>query len=458
MDDFRYYHDGSQFHDKENGNGGNRAFVFFVIFIVILLLALIGLAVWTQRTAPADKEASAFLETPTPDATAAPTPQTTTLPDLTASGQPVLPEITATPRTTNYDLPDFDGIAPGLELSENPIPDIYDAVSSAVIGVLNYQEVSYFGRTITDVYASGSGFIVSSSGYVLTNAHVVEGAAYVTVLLADRTEIDAEIIGVDKETDIAVLRISADSLTPVALGDSDSIRVGEYVLAIGNPLDSTKLSNTLTFGIISAKSREITIDNYTNTYIQTDAAINFGNSGGPLLNLNGEVIGMNSAKSVTAGYDAYGNAISAEGIGFALPINKVKTIMQALITEGTVTRPGIGITVTTVTDAIAEAKELPIGAWVQGVIEKGPADLGGVKANDVIVETNGIKITEQDQLVAIIQGLTIGDSLNVRVFRAGSYLDLTIIIADKSQMDFGVLDATPTPEIEPTPTPEMGIN
>lgn len=448
MDEYRYYNDGSQFHDKENGNGGSRAFAAIVIVIVILLLALIGFAVWTQRTAAVDKEAIIVTATPTPQVT---------LPFAT-SEQTALPQVTATPRTTTYDAPNFDGIAPGLDLTQNPIPDIYDAVSGAVVGVLNYQEVSYFGRAVTDIYASGSGFIVSSSGYVMTNAHVVEDAAYVTVLLVDGTEIDAEIVGVDKETDIAVLHIATDMLTPVALGDSDAIRVGEYVLAIGNPLDSTKLSNTLTFGIISAKSREITIDNYTNSYIQTDAAINFGNSGGPLLNLKGEVIGMNSAKSVTAGYDAYGNAISAEGIGFALPINKVKSIMQELIASGSVARPGIGITVTTVTDAIAEVQELPIGAWVQGVIEKGPADLAGLRVNDVIVEANGIKITDQDQLVAIIKGLIIGDQLIVRVFRGGSYLDLTIILADKSQMDFDALEATPTPGFEPTPTPEFDMN
>ncbi len=221
------------------------------------------------------------------------------------------------------------------------------------------------------------------------------------------------------------------------------------MLAIGNPLSTDELANTLTFGIISATSREITIDNYTNTYLQTDAAINFGNSGGPLINMEGKVIGINSAKTITAGYDELGNAVSAEGIGFALPINQAKKIMEILITKGSVERPGIGITVGSVTEEEAEAAGVPVGAYVESVVKGQPAEQAGLLAGDIIVEADGKTITDQQELVNIVLGCVIGDELNVKVYRDGAYLDLTIVIANKSDMDFddivGGDTVTPTP-------------
>ena len=180
--------------------------------------------------------------------------------------------------------------------------------------------------------ALGSGFVVSSDGLIVTNNHVIDGADEIEIEFFSGKKLPAKVIGKDEKTDIAVLKVESAQLQPLKLGDSDSVRVGEYVLAIGNPLSSDELANTITFGIVSATKREVTIDNYTNSYLQTDAAINFGNSGGPLNNLNGEVIGINSAKTITAGYDDLGNAVSAEGFGFALPINQVKKIMEVLIT------------------------------------------------------------------------------------------------------------------------------
>ena len=183
-------------------------------------------------------------------------------------------------------------------------------------------------------------------------------------------------------------------------------------------------------------AREITIDAYTNTYLQTDAAINFGNSGGPLLNMKGQVIGMNSAKTVTAGYDAFGNPINAEGIGFALPINKVREIMGILVSQGYVERPGIGITVSTVSETKAELEGLPLGAYVESVVRGGPADAAGVKAGDVIVQANGQETLTQSELVAIVSTLEIGDKLTLRVFRAGAYIECVLTVANKSDMNF----------------------
>jgi serine protease Do len=330
-------------------------------------------------------------------------------------------------------------------------------VSPGVVGVLNYVSAkSASGKTIDELYGSGTGFVVSSEGYILTNAHVVDGASKVTIkVFGEEEERDATVIGSDTETDIAVLKVEGVTLQPLKLGDSDQVRVGEYVLAIGNPLSTDELANTITFGIISATKREITIDNYTNTYLQTDAAINFGNSGGPLINLSGEVIGINSAKTITAGYDELGNAVSAEGIGFALPINQVKKIMEVLITQGYIERPGIGVTVSTIDEALAEELQVPVGALVESVVKDKPADRAGVLAGDIITEANGTAITTHQELVNIVLSCMIGDELKLKIYRDGEYLDITITIGNKSDMNFDdVVGATPTPIPEAvTPAP-----
>lgn len=403
-----------------------RGEAFFRVIVIILLILLIALVMLLLR----EKSVQQVVESATP------APAEATLPP--AAGSMETPRPTATPVVdASRPLPSMDGVAPSLAFdSENPIPDIFEAVSPSVVGILNYVELPIGDTRMLTLYGSGTGFVISSEGYVLTNAHVIENAVVVTVKLSDGREIDAEIIGRDLETDVAVLRIDATGIKPLACGNSDDLRVGEYVLAIGNPLDSDRLANTLTFGILSAKSREITIDSYTNEYLQTDAAINYGNSGGPLLNMKGEVIGVNSAKSMTAGYDSYGNRVSAEGIGFALPINRVLTIMDQLVKNGTIVRPGIGITVTTVTEVISKNENIPVGAYVEGVVKDGPADKGGLKAGDVIVEANGEKIVEQSELIAIVGKCAIGDELKLNVCREGKYLDVAIVIANKSEMNF----------------------
>ncbi|NLI55053.1 MAG: trypsin-like serine protease [Clostridiales bacterium] len=435
-------------HDRE-GKGGN-AFATVVIIVVVALLALMVVGLFWPTLLGQSANEEVILVTPTP--TVAPTPgEEATVPP--AAEQTETPEATPTPVVSDNDrqMPMLDGVAPTLPgMVDNPIPDIYDAVSPGVVGVLNYvQSQSLTGKTVDELYGSGTGFVVSSEGYILTNAHVVEGAHKITVkVYGEDEERDATLIGSDTETDIAVLKVSDANLQPLMLGDSDKVRVGEYVLAIGNPLSTDELANTITFGIVSATAREITIDNYTNSYLQTDAAINFGNSGGPLINMSGEVIGINSAKTITAGYDEYGNAVSAEGIGFALPINQVKKIMKILITKGEVERPGIGVTVSTIDEATAEENGVPVGALVQSVVKGRPAEQAGILAGDIIVEANGETITTHEQLVSIVLACVIGDELNVKVYRDGEYLDITIIIGNKTDMNFDDVvggEATPTP-------------
>ena len=433
--EFNNRYGNSPFYDNQQPRRRSLGgFGIAVIVLLTILVAAIVLAVSLRGEYRNDMGVS--IE---PERTAAPEP----------TKKPAAAPATPVPGTGI--MPPLDGVAPDLSdiatpgFWDNPIPSIFDAVSPSVVGVINYTTQTFGKREILDIYGSGSGFVISSEGYILTNAHVVADAEKITVLLDSGEEVEAALIGADNETDVAVLRVDRRDLVPLAVGNSDDMRVGEFVIAIGNPLDSERLANTTTFGVISAKAREITIDGHTNTYLQTDAAINFGNSGGPLLNMRGEVIGMNSAKSITAGFDEYGNAVSAEGIGFALPINAVCTIMERLITEGSIERPAVGITVYTLTEAVAAEMELPLssGIYVASVVTDGPASRAGVCAGDIILSANGRTITEQAELIAVINECSVGDSIRLEIFRNGDTFYCDILLADKNQMDFNTIDPLP---------------
>ena len=232
---------------------------------------------------------------------------------------------------TGREMPVLDGQVPIISDTVNPAPDIVEQTFEGVVGVNSYEKV----KDKDELEGYGSGFVLSSEGYIVTNAHVIKGASKVTVTLPDndKQEIDAEVVGYDSTMDIAVLYIRKDGLKPLALGSAENVRVGDFTIAIGNPSGS-ELAGTATFGIISATSRNVNIDGHENEYLQTDAAINPGNSGGPLLNMKGEVIGITTAKNIFAGYDEYGNTISAEGLGFAIPIDKAVEVAEELITQG----------------------------------------------------------------------------------------------------------------------------
>ena len=329
---------------------------------------------------------------------------------------------------------------PELELSVQPsadmqtfasIPDVVEAASGSVVGILQYQKNSRTGEM--GEYASGSGFIVSEDGYVLTNAHVISGAAQVDVLFSDGRKLTALVVGTDITTDVAVLKIEAEGLTPLPMGDSSALRVGEYVIAIGNPLNAYEFHGTVTFGIISATARDINIEGFVNTYLQTDAAINFGNSGGPLINMHGQVIGMNTAKSVTAGYDAMGNSISAEGIGFALPIQNVMEIVNTILREGNLTRPGIGIIIRPINEQLAAMYDMPTGCRVESVTVGGPAEKAGLLVGDVIMEADGKAVQENDDVVNYIRSLQVGDVVTFTVYRDGETLTIPVTVGDMNQ-------------------------
>ncbi|NJK53297.1 MAG: PDZ domain-containing protein [Leptolyngbyaceae cyanobacterium SU_3_3] len=290
----------------------------------------------------------------------------------------------------------------------------------------------FFGSEIPDMPSTrvergtGSGFIISRDGVILTNSHVVNGADMVSVKLKDGREFQGKVLGQDPVTDVAVIKIQASSLPAVTLGNSESLRPGEWAIAIGNPLG---LDNTVTAGIISATGRtsaEVRVPDKRVSFIQTDAAINPGNSGGPLLNQRGEVIGMNTA--IIGG--------GAQGLGFAIPINTAQRISRQLIATGKVDHPYLGIRMTTLTPELRQQinrdREAGIvvqddrGVLIYSLMRSSPASRAGLRAGDVIKRINGQTVTTADQVQQAVEASSVGDTLQVEVSRKGQSLSLAV--------------------------------
>ncbi len=305
--------------------------------------------------------------------------------------------------------------------------EVYAQNVNSTVGIRTSITTNYWGYQ-TQSAAAGSGFILSADGYVLTNYHVVENSDSITVSLYNGEEYDATLVGCDQSNDIAVLKIDVEGLTPAVLGDSDNLNVGDQVVAIGNPLG--ELTFSLTTGAVSALNREVTLSsNVTMDLIQTDCAINSGNSGGALFNLYGEVIGITNAKYSSS---SSGSEASIDNIGFAIPMNHVKNIVKSIIETGSITKPYIGVTVTAVSSE-AQAYGLPTGAAVRSVEEDSPAAKGGLEANDIITEVNGTAITSNSDLVSYVGEQAPGDELKLKVYRQGKTLDITVTIGEKTQ-------------------------
>ena len=270
--------------------------------------------------------------------------------------------------------------------------------------------------------SAGSGVIFDShSGYIVTNAHVVENASEITVTLQDGRDLKAEIIGSDTPSDVAVLKVKPDGLTQIPLGDSSKVEVGDFAVAIGNPFG---LQHTVTSGIISGLSRSgINPDGYED-FIQTDASINPGNSGGALVNLRGELIGINTAILSRSG----GNI----GIGFAIPVNMARSVMDQLIRYGSVKRGQLGVSMYTVTPDIAHSLGLPsvVGALVSQVVDGSPADRAGIRTGDVITSVNGQPVKSNSELRNTIGLLRVGDKVEIGLLRDGKPVRVTAVIAD----------------------------
>ncbi len=271
---------------------------------------------------------------------------------------------------------------------------------------------------------SGSGIIISKDGYIITNNHVVENATKVTVGLSDKRKFEAKVIGTDPLTDLAVIKIDADDLPVAYLGDSDKLKVGQWVMAIGNPLS---LASTVTAGIVSAIGRGqlgLIRDSYgVENFIQTDAAINPGNSGGALVDLTGAVVGVNSAIA-TSGTGTY------IGYGFAIPINLAKAVAKDLIANGKIDRGYIGINISEVDDAIAKSIGLdkPKGIIIQGVLENSAAEEAGLKEGDVILEVDGREVNAPNQLQSYVAAQTAGTTITLKIYRDGEVIEKKVTL------------------------------
>ncbi len=308
--------------------------------------------------------------------------------------------------------------AQGEELS---LQDIYDLVSPAVVGITAYIE-GY-------EYSYGTGVVFTADGYIITNTHVLEGCDAATVKFSDGTEYEALLVGSDESSDIAVLYIDGENLPYAEFGDSDALRVGDQAIAIGNPLGET-YSGTMTNGIISAINRNITYNGHTMTLLQTNAALNEGNSGGPLINAYGQVVGITNMKIMSTYYS------TVEGIGFAIPSSVVKEVADQLIEYGVVLgEPTIGIVAGSVSAEAMELYNLPEGIYVSEVSEGSDALEKGLQAGDVITAVNGEAVTSVADVNLIKEGYEVGDTIILTVYRDGETFDLEIELVDKSQIE-----------------------
>lgn len=307
---------------------------------------------------------------------------------------------------------------------------VADLVSPSVVVITTeqvvYSQWSWYGQNQVESGA-GSGVIISSDGYILTCAHVVDGASSITVTIGDK-DYTATLVGEDTTSDIAVIKIDADGLTPATVGNSDSLKVGQSVMAVGNPLG--ELGGTVTGGMISALNRSVTIQGSssvnTMSLIQMDASVSPGNSGGGLFNMNGELIGIVNAKSSSS---------DAEGLGFAIPINDAIKVAQELLENGYVTgRPYLGITYLAVTDA-QTASQLGVnayGVYVVEVVKGGPAEKAGLQAGDRIVSVDGTEIASKDDLGTLMQKHAAGDTLSITIARDGQMQTINVTLGEKT--------------------------
>jgi serine protease Do len=348
---------------------------------------------------------------------------------IKTSSVPAISSQTTTSSSSSIDvvnLADFSDTSIGV--AQKVLPSI--------VGItVKYNVSSFFGSSTAE--ATGSGIIISSDGYIVTNNHVISSesssssyyaiteATGITVnLYNDETEYTATVVGTDAYTDLAVIKIDATDLTAATLGNSDEVQVGEFAMAIGNPLG---MDSTVTSGIISAVNREVeSEDGTTYTAIQTDAAINSGNSGGALVNSKGEVIGINTLKLSGTGI---------EGIGFAIPISSTTNVISQLIEYNTVKRPSIGISVSDVSETVANRYNIPVGIYVESVTKDGPADKAGLASGDIITKINNVEVKTTSELNKIKNQYSIGDEVTLTVYSNNNYKDVTVKLGEEEQTE-----------------------
>ncbi|MDE6677878.1 MAG: trypsin-like peptidase domain-containing protein [Ruminococcus sp.] len=314
-----------------------------------------------------------------------------------------------------------------VEIVQKVLPSVVGVESQFTVTSNNNGYYYGFGNgfgnmpSTSTTVGTGTGVVITEDGYIVTNAHVIYDSEYgagladsIKVLMSDDNNYDAEVIGYDTDCDLAVLKINADGLTPAELGDSDSLMLGEDVVAIGNPL-GFDLMNTVTRGIVSGLNRNITINDKAMNLIQTDTAINSGNSGGPLINKKGQVIGINSSKMSSS----YGSA-SIEGIGFAIPSNETARIIDDLMSYGYVTgKPQLGISCQDVTETVSQMYNMPVGIYITEVSEGSASEKAGLKSGDIITAVDGEKVETAEELSAKKNTHNAGDTIRITYVRNG---------------------------------------
>lgn len=309
--------------------------------------------------------------------------------------------------------------------------EVYAKNVNSTVGIqTSIISTNLWGQQTTSA-ASGSGFILTADGYIVTNYHVIQNANSVTVSTYGGASYNAKIVGYDEGNDLAVLKIEATGLSPVVLGSSEKLNVGDTVLAIGNPLG--ELTFSLTTGVVSALNREVTFSGGTvMDLLQTDCAINSGNSGGALFNLYGEVVGITNAKY--SGSSSSGASI--DNIAFAIPIDSVRAIVESIIEKGYYAKPVIGVSVTDV-DENSRQLGIPAGAWVKEVTAGGAAEAAGIQANDVITAINGTEISGVSDLKRILAKASAGDELSLVIWRKNQSLTLTVVVREAKVSNAG---------------------
>lgn len=343
----------------------------------------------------------------------------------TVQGQPGVrqPSVELVPAPELRRAPTGDGTV--LTLAERPaeaamsFQDIYKKVSPSVV----------FIRAATGQGISqGTGVVMSADGYIITNAHVIEGSFRADVVLEDGGQYEALLVGSDAATDLAVLKIDAQGLTPAEFGDSDQMEVGDVVVAIGNPMGE-ELRGTMTDGILSAINRDMEVEGRQMTLLQTTAALNTGNSGGALINDMGQVIGITNMKLM-----AYNSTV--EGLGFAIPSRTAKTVVDDLIGYGVVKgRPMLGITVRPLTAEERTGRSLDHGLWVEQVEEKSDAWTQGIRTGDVLLSANGVELSVNDDLLELKNALSVGETIRFCLWREGETLDITVELVEQYSLE-----------------------
>ena len=323
---------------------------------------------------------------------------------------------------------------PSVEIESSPAAPATPASEDEVDGALSLQEI--YKKCIGSVVSitasaqsgksSGTGIVLSADGYLITNHHVIENAQVIAVQTSDDRQFQASIIGSDEASDLAVLKVESDDLQPAEFGDSGKLAVGDRVVAIGDPLGA-QLRGTMTSGIVSAINRDLEVNDRTMTLIQTDAALNNGNSGGPLINCYGQVIGINTMK-LRSYYST-----TAEGLGFAIPMAVAKPILEELMENGYVAgRPAIGISYDTLPLAFRIYYNLPEGVYISAVYDGSDAQAKGVAAGDIITAVNGTRVTSIDELNRVKNQFTAGDSITLTLYNGGSYRDVEVTLIDQA--------------------------